>query len=91
MTTRRVKVYGFNGFVARGLVPGRQARVIVAARSLAEARRILDAPGSPTGWPGHDYIGETGNAKELALATELGDIFAQPLNPSDGRDWVRIA
>ena len=88
--TRRVKVYGFNGFVTHGLVPGRQARIIVAARSLAEARRFLDAE-PRTGWPGRDYIDETGNAKELELATSPGEIFAQPLNPSDGVDWVRIA
>jgi hypothetical protein len=88
MTTRRVKVYGFTGF-ADG-ISGRQQRIIVAARSLAEARRFLDAE-PRTGWPGRDFICETGNAKELQLATAPGEIFAQPSNPSDGRDWVRIA
>lgn len=88
--TRKVKVYGHAGFVTGGLIPGRQARVIVAARSLAEARRILDAH-PRTGWPGRDYIDETGNPKELALATKPGEIFAQPLNPCDGREWVKLA
>jgi hypothetical protein len=87
--TRRVKVYGFNGFATD--IPGRQQRIIVAARSLADSRRFLDAASPRVGWPGRDWIEETGNEQELALATAPGDIFAKPLNPSDGRDWVRIA
>lgn len=87
MATRRVKVYGFTGF-ADG-ISGRQQRIIVAARSLVEARRFLDAE-PRTGWPGRDWIEPTGNEQELALATAPGDIFAKPLNPCDGRDWVKL-
>lgn len=85
---RKLKVYGFAGFVTG--IPGRQQRVIVAAHSLAEVRRILDA-NSRAGWPGRDYIYSTGNEEELALATKPGDVFTRPLWPSEGRDWVRLS
>lgn len=87
--TRRLKVYGYVGFVARERVPGRQARIIVAATSLTEARRFLEA-NTYVDWPGRDYIDETSNDTELALATERGDIYAQPSSPIDGRDWVKL-
>lgn len=85
---RKLKVYGYAGFVSG--VPGRQQqRVIIAAHSLAEARRIVDA-NPRVGWPGRDYIGVTGNAEELVRATEPGDVFARPLWPGDGREWTRL-
>ena len=82
----KLKVYGYAGFVT-GDSGRRSQRVIVAARSLAEARRIIDAI-PRTGWPGRDYIGETRNAEELALATTPGDVYAKPLDTRE--NWVKL-
>jgi len=84
----KLKVYGWAGF-AKG-VPGRQQRIIVAAPSLAEVQCLCKAS-TVVGWPGRNYIAETGNKGELALALpHPGVFFAQPLNPIDGREWVEI-
>lgn len=83
-----LKVYGWSGFAAG--VGGGQQRIIVAARSFAEVRRLCDAS-SAIGWPGRDWMDETGNENDIAVAiAQPGIFFAQPLNPIDGRDWVAI-
>lgn len=54
-----------------------QTRVIVAARSKAEAARLLGFT------PGHakNYMGATGNTRELEIAlAEPGKVFWRPLN-----------
>lgn len=55
----------------------RQVRAVLAAHSLAEARRIMDATG-PGLWPGRDYINWGADVPE-ALA-QPGVILWQPLD-----------
>lgn len=84
-----LKVYGGHPIIPE--CPGRrQTRMLVCARSMAAARRFLAECGvhlSPNEM--RNYWGDTGNEKELTIATEEGDIFWRPIDDYTGT-WTRL-
>lgn len=78
-----MKVYGFTDFLH-----GEQARLIVAAKSVAEVGRIVRAAGMPrSDYTLRLYGSWTSNPEEVRIATaEPGVLFAGALNgrPEDG-------
>jgi hypothetical protein len=79
----KLKVYG--------VCLDRRNRLIVCARSNADAVRILSEHGEHTSlYRWNQYSSETSNATELALAVERGDVFTASMNDHTS-SYVRVA
>lgn len=76
-----------------GLSVGPQKRTIVAARSKAEAVRLLNMAGvHMTIGEFNGYWAETGNTVEVGLAKRLGVWQNQALNPyTEKARWEKLA
>lgn len=71
--SRKLQVYGWTGFDKKA----RQRRLLVAAPSFAEFRRIVNAAMGQS--PTRNYVDESGNALDLEVAlNEPGVIFSAP-------------